>query len=102
MVHACVRGWRPGRGPSVIASVLLLGGLCVAATLSDLARAAQGEGKAPREAKKAAVPVLAPFTHAVDAKTPGFNDVSEMVKTINEKLRAEWEKNKISPLRHVD
>jgi hypothetical protein len=86
----------------VIAGVLLLGGLCVAALRPGPAGAGQGGGNAPKDARKGAAPATIPFPHGVDAKTPGVNDVQEMVRTINDKLRAEWEKNKITPSRHVD
>src|SRR5260370_24648879 len=91
MVHACVRGWRPGRGPTVVAGVLLLGSLCLAAPPKDLP-----------PSKKGVTPAPEPFTHQIDPKTKNFNAVSELAKTINDKLKADWEKNKIVPSRHVD
>jgi hypothetical protein len=97
MVHASVRGWRPGKGLSVVVGVLLLGAVLVALTPSGPADAAptKDTSKDAPEKKGAAVPPPAPFTHALhkDAK----NDVVEMVKTINDKVEAEWAKNKVTP-----
>jgi hypothetical protein len=104
MVHASVRGWRAGRGLVVAAAVLLLGAAVVALVPSDPAGAAPSATKdglkdSP-EKKGGAVPSLAPFKHTLHAKVA--NDVPEMVKTINEKVEAEWAKNKVVPSHWAD
>jgi hypothetical protein len=70
---------------------VLLGGLCWAAPPK--------EGPSPA---KSTTPAPEPFTHVVDPKTKNFNAVNELVKTINDKLRANWQKNKIIAARQVD
>ncbi len=105
MVHASVRGWRPGRGLSGVIGVLFLGAVVVALTPSSPAGAAPKETakETPKDAPEKKLPPLpppAPFTHVLHKDSK--NDVAEMVKTINEKVEAEWAKNKVTPSRWVD
>jgi hypothetical protein len=103
MVHACRRQRRGVR----IAVALVLGGVCVGLMLAGAVQAdppAKNPGKGKdTPAKKGALPAPEPFTQVVDPKTTkDLSAVTEMVQTINSKLRADWEKNKIVPSRHVD
>jgi hypothetical protein len=105
MVHASVRAWRPGKGLSVVVGVLLLGAVAIALTPSGPAGAAQAKDskETPKETpdkKGPAVPPPAPFTHVLHKDSK--NDVAEMVKTINDKVEADWAKNKVTPSRWVD
>jgi hypothetical protein len=96
MAYASVRGWRPGRSPSLVLGALLLGGAFVALVPAGGAAPA----KETPDKKGAPAAALEPFKHTLHAKAT--NDVAEMVKTINDKVEAEWQKNKITPSRYVD
>jgi hypothetical protein len=84
-----------------VAGVLLLGGLCLAAPPRQ---GSPKDAPPPKDspARKSPLPPLKPFTHVVDPKTKNYNAVNELVKTINDRLRADWQKNGIIPSRHVD
>jgi hypothetical protein len=91
MVHASARRWRPGQH-AWGAAVLLAGGLGI------LAAQPVASGAAPAKEAPARETHTSPYKlHARVA-----SDVPEMVRTINDKLRADWDKNKITPSRYVD
>jgi hypothetical protein len=75
----------------------------MAAVLVALAGAV---GAAPRkDAAKDSKPFtlkMPEFRHVIDPRTPGFNDVADAAKLINQQLEAEWTKNKVVPSRYVD
>jgi hypothetical protein len=99
MRMAVVRNQRPGRGWSSLVAALLLGGLTLAALSGAvLAAKAPTEKEPPKEEPHK----LPEFKHAIDPKTPNFNEVTDAVKTINEKLEANWAKNKIAPTAYVN
>jgi hypothetical protein len=101
MRNAGKRGWRPGRGVPDIAAMLALVGLGFALTLSYSVAAEKASKDTSASSKSKAAPAE-PLKHALDPDTPNLNAVSQMVKSINTKLKAEWDKNKIIPSRQVD
>jgi hypothetical protein len=100
MRKAVVQDQRPGRGWTNLVALLVIGGVALAA-LSD---AVFGAAKAPanKETPRDEPPKLPEFKHTIDPKTPDFTDVTDAVKTINQKLEADWIKNKIAPTSYVN
>jgi hypothetical protein len=100
MRKAVVRNQRPGRGWADLCALLVLGGL----TLAALSGVVYADPKAPatKEPAKEEPRKLPEFKHSIDPKTPDLNDVTDAVKTINDRLDADWAKNKIVPTSYVN
>ncbi len=99
MVHASVRGWRPGRAPALVLGVFALFGI-----LAMTRAGAQPNEKSPPLKKgpvKKGPAVKAPPPLKMTIMSPG-TEVPEMVKLINEKIAASWKAEKITPSHYVD
>jgi hypothetical protein len=86
---------------SIVLGALLLGGLLVALTpAGGAARDPESKDPPAKETPEKKTTSTAPFKYVPHSKVT--SDVPEMVKTINEKVEAEWKKNKIVPAAYVD
>jgi hypothetical protein len=108
MLHPSVRSWLPGRGASLVLGVLVLAGLLAGLTHRPNARADGQNSKKP--AGKRQSPNTKGSAAKEPAKLPSLKltitskdpDVADTVKVINEKIRAGWTANKVTPAQFVD
>jgi hypothetical protein len=106
MIHADVRGWRLGRGQSLVLGLLFLAGVCCLFQVTGVSAQTEKSEKTDKKGKgvvgkgiDAPVPVPAALKIGIVSKDP---DVPEMVGAINSKLEASWKANKIVPSVYAD
>src|SRR6266851_2637536 len=99
MVHASLRGWRPGRLSSLVLGGLLVAGLCSILSLAEAAPP-RGPAKGPAAKDGPAAKTSSPALRLTLANTD--SDVVEMTRVINTKLEAGWKANKITPAHYID
>jgi hypothetical protein len=80
-------------------ALLLLGGLALVAVSDSLLGAPKAPAAAPKEAPPRKMPEL---KHTIDPNTPDLAEVADAVKSINEKLEADWVKNKVVPTAYIN
>jgi len=108
MVRASKRNNRPGRTTTLAVGGIVLIGLAALLPIAG----AQGEKTPPEKTppvekkveKAPPPPVIAksgPSSIKISITSPG-TDVPEMAKVINDRLEAEWKKNKITPSHYID
>ena len=106
MVHRFLCGWRTGRTASLVAGLLLVGGLLLAAVPGRAGDAKDAKDTEKKDDKKDAVPPP-PWPKAPDLVIVGKDDaevtkVQNQVRFINDKLEAQWKSEKVVPSRYAD
>ncbi len=106
MTHTAKRGWQPGRALTLVAGLVLAGGVLIAAspaqapkdkpTATIPAKDKPGTGTKPGDKAPPDKPP-APHKKVITLPKETANDVVDVVGIINSKLDAGWAENKIVP-----
>jgi hypothetical protein len=105
MAHAAKRGWQPGRALTLVAGLILAGGVLIAATAAQAPKdkptgttkdkPKTGDKAPPEKTQPEKQPGLLKKT--ITLPKDATSDVVETVDIINKKLDENWKENKIVP-----